>query len=933
MIESLKKQQPLRKRGKGNRKLASKREAKGSEGKGSPGKSSNDESRPRRDRGASNPRGALESHRHHFLGLMLGSLGALTLLALVSEAGPRWAGPLGHRAAAAVLRPLGLLSFCLPMALGFGAAMLLGLVQPTLAVARRALAMLGGSAFGLLFLAVVRPTLALYGWPIAGLWVSTAAGPIAAALSPVGGGLLAFTLAFACFSVVTNHALSHALVTALKLLGRVASAATHWGHGALSTALQEHREARAQREEPDFDRASLAEAAEEEVEKRANLITLGKSPSGAKLVFDPAGDPAGSLSRDSLDDEWREDDQHEVARSQEPPEILTIGEDGRVRTPRASSDKPGIEPIALLSNESPAEEITEPPPVAFARTEPEIDPQIVATREKAAPKRKRGGAFALQRSGAGFKLPGLDLLELPPDITQDIDRNALTETAQKLTQKLADFGIKGRVETIRPGPVITMYEFVPAPGIRVSKIASLADDLAMAMEALQVRIVAPIPGKSVVGIEVPNRQRQKVFLREILEDDGFAKMNSPLTLAFGKDTEGSPYVGDLTRMPHLLVAGTTGSGKSVSMNSMIMSLLFKASPEDVRLIMIDPKMVELSMYDGIPHLLLPVVQDAQKAPLALKWAVDEMERRYHLIGKLKVKDLKAYNEKLARLKQGEKLEEPPDEPPKKILVIDVANGETEEEALARLSEQGQSAEPTDAIRDGAPRQAEGIDPSELEKLPYIVIIIDELADLMMVASRDVEQSIARLAAKARAAGIHLVIATQRPSTDVISGVIKSNLPVRVAFRLASRHDSATIINGPGAERLLGEGDMLHIPPGCSDPLRLHGAWLRESEIERVVDFWKAQGKPVYDEEILRPRSDEREDGAPESVPDELYDQALSVVCQLDRVSISLLQRKMAVGYNRAADLIERMEREGVIGPANGIKPREVLIKPVGEARI
>ena len=426
-----------------------------------------------------------------------------------------------------------------------------------------------------------------------------------------------------------------------------------------------------------------------------------------------------------------------------------------------------------------------------------------------------------------------------------------------------------------------MYEFVPAPGIRVSKIQSLSDDLAMAMEALQVRIVAPIPGKSVVGIEVPNRQRNKVYLREILEEDALNKMTSPLTLAFGKDTEGAPYVGDLTRMPHLLVAGTTGSGKSVSMNSMIMSLLFKASPEDVRMIMISPKMVELSMYDGIPHLLLPVVQDAQKAPLALRWAVEEMERRYHLIGKLKVKDLKAYNEKVAKLKRGEVVEEAAQEAPKKVVVVDVGNGETEEEALARLEEQGAPPSLPGIPLEGAAEKAD-----ELEKLPYIVIIIDELADLMMVASREVEQCIARLAAKARAAGIHLVIATQRPSTDVISGVIKSNLPVRIAFRLASRHESATIINGPGAERLLGEGDMLHIPPGASDALRLHGALVRETEIERVVDFWKAQATPVYDEDILKPRAEEREGGGPESVPDELYDQAVEVVGQLEKISIS-----------------------------------------------
>jgi S-DNA-T family DNA segregation ATPase FtsK/SpoIIIE len=472
-----------------------------------------------------------------------------------------------------------------------------------------------------------------------------------------------------------------------------------------------------------------------------------------------------------------------------------------------------------------------------------------------------------------------------------------------------------------------MYEFVPAPGIRVSKIASLADDLAMAMEALQVRIVAPIPGKNVVGIEVPNRHRAKVTLKEMLEDEAFQKMTSPLTLAFGKDTEGAPYVGDLTRMPHLLVAGTTGSGKSVSMNSMIMSLLFKASPDDVRLILIDPKMVELSAYEGIPHLLLPVVQDSQKAPLALRWAVDEMERRYQLIGRLKVKDIRTYNEKVEQLSRGEKLEEPATEAPKKVLVVDVAAGETEEEALA-LMQQGAKAEPKADRTEGATAQEAAADPEV--KLPYIVIIIDELADLMMVASREMEQCIARLAAKARAAGIHLVVATQRPSTDVISGVIKSNLPVRIAFRLASRHDSATIINGPGAERLLGEGDMLHIPPGGSDAIRLHGALVRETEIERVVDFWKKQAQPIYDEEILRPRPEDREGGGPESVPDEIYDQALDVVGRLERVSISLLQRKMGVGYNRAADLIERMEREGVVGPANGVKPREVLIRPLGQ---
>jgi S-DNA-T family DNA segregation ATPase FtsK/SpoIIIE len=849
--------------------------------------------------------------------LLLGT-GALLELALVSATreGQNLVGPVGTFLSRELLGALGLLAFVLPVAIATLSLVLLDAFALSFARFRRAAALAVGLLGSFLALQILWPGARPFGVPVGGAACQALAFPVVRALSTVGGALAALAVSFACFSMASDFALSRATLKLLRRLAHAASVAGKWLAQTLHLAWREHREATHDRREPGFDgdefSRSLDEAVEDEVMRRSDAA-LRKS--GARL---------------STDGVELVDESDVIEAIDEPPAILMIGEDARIR---GKEPKPAQEPIALTQVAPPAPPpdagVKTIPPPSYSQAEalvPQIEPNVLPPPAR---RKKRGKAFQLSRSAGDFNLPSLDLLEMPPDIQSEIDRNALTDTAQKLTQKLSDFGIKGRVETIRPGPVITMYEFVPAPGIRVSKIASLADDLAMAMEALQVRIVAPIPGKNVVGIEVPNRQRGKVYLREVLEDESFQRMTSPLTLAFGKDTEGVPYLSDLSRMPHLLVAGTTGSGKSVSMNSMIMSLLFKATPDDVRMIMIDPKMVELSMYEGIPHLLLPVVQDAQKAPLALRWAVEEMERRYHLMGKLRVKDLKAYNEKAEKLRRGELESEPVDATPKRVLVVDVANGETEEEALARLAEEARPETippPSTASQAGQPAPED-----EFEKLPYIVIIIDELADLMMVASREVEQCISRLAAKARAAGIHLVVATQRPSTDVVSGVIKSNLPVRIAFRLASRHDSATIINGPGAERLLGEGDMLHIPPGGSDPLRLHGSWVRENEIDRVVHFWKEQGSPVYDEEILRPRGDGREEGADE-VPDELYDQAVLVVTQLERVSISLLQRKMGIGYNRSADLIERLEREGIIGPANGIKPREVLVRGVGELR-
>ena len=484
----------------------------------------------------------------------------------------------------------------------------------------------------------------------------------------------------------------------------------------------------------------------------------------------------------------------------------------------------------------------------------------------------------------------------------------------------------------------------------------------MALSAMRIRIIAPIPGKGVVGIEVPNRDRATVYLREVLESEGFATAGGLLPLALGKNIEGIPYCVDLQRMPHLLVAGTTGSGKSVGLNTMILSLLYRQTPDQVRFIMVDPKMTELSIYEDIPHLLLPVVTDPAKASRALQWAVDEMERRTQLLADTGSKDLKSYNGKVEKLRaEGAAPGEAADGlPPRKLLVVDVTEGETEEEAAARLAREAErSAAPAgfEVVALETPRSAGARPPLDAEyedptqpppvpasadaggdaarerklpqKLPYIVVIIDELADLMMTAPREVEISLARLAQKARATGIHLMVATQRPSTDVVTGMIKNNFPARISFRLASRHDSSTIINGPGAEALLGDGDMLVLT--ATQPVtRVQGALVSEGEIERVVGFLKEQGRPVYDDSILKAR----DAGAAANDPDEddpVYDQALDLVSRMEEVSVSKLQREMRLGYNKAAKIVERMEREGIVGPANGVKPRQVLVRPAGEA--
>jgi len=467
---------------------------------------------------------------------------------------------------------------------------------------------------------------------------------------------------------------------------------------------------------------------------------------------------------------------------------------------------------------------------------------------------------------------------------------------------------------IMPGPVVTMYEYVPADGIKVSKIAGLSNDLALALGATSVRIVAPIPGRSVVGIEVANGKRQTVYAKEIIAHQVFQRSKSKLTLALGKNIEGAPYVTDLNQMPHLLVAGATGTGKSVALNAMIVSILYRATPQDVRFIMVDPKVLELSLYEGIPHLLLPVVTDPRKAQAALQWAVGEMERRIGLLHEAGVRNLDAYNKKIEKARNGEKPSTSPvdEQLEKKVIVID------------RTAETESLPPPETAPKDEP-------DLSQRDKLPHIVIVIDELADLMMTSGREVETAIARIAQKARAAGIHLIVATQRPSVNVITGLIKANLPARISFRVASKVDSRTILDANGAETLLGNGDMLFHPPTSADLIRIHGALITEEEITRVVEHLKRQAQPVYDESILAAaNTEENKEGNVEEddVDDELYDKAVALVAEIGQASTSLIQRKLRIGYNRAARIIERMEREGVVGPADGVKPRPVLINNI-----
>lgn len=670
------------------------------------------------------------------------------------------------------------------------------------------------------------------------------------------------------------------------------------------------------------------------------------------------------------------------------PEIAALGGDAPLPAPRQTPA-----PARRLEAQA-CEEVRDPaPPAALATpvpAKPQIFEPMLLPRPAAVPPKKKD-PFAFEGTSS-FSLPPIELLAEPRVAARaPVDADACYRTAERLMEKLKTFHIPGTVKRILPGPVVTMYEFEPGPGIKISKISNLADDLAMAMEAMSVRIIAPLPGRGVVGIEVPNKKREMICLREIFEQPCFQNARSKLAFAIGKDVEGNPYMTDLAKMPHLLIAGTTGSGKSVTVNTMIMSMLYKATPEEVRLIMVDPKVTELSIYEGIPHLLLPVVTDPKKAALALQWAVEEMERRYQLLAGASVRNIAGYNAWVEKRQAEIEEQKRAAAQAEASRIVDIQEGEGVEAADARAmaEREGLPSDPSMAVTEppapaadpasaGEASPAEAAAPADAgieaaeeaasedrrideialeldardayeaeiarfmeekaseppQKLPYIVIIIDEVADLMMVVRNEVETQVARLAQKARAAGIHLMLATQRPSADIITGVIKANFPSRISCQLRSWQDSMTILGSKGAEALLGMGDMLILPPTSPNLQRVHGAFVSDEEIARVADFLRKQGTPIYDESILRPRDEEDGDGGESGSAgedrDAMYDTCLALVSEMKSVSTSMLQRKLKLGYNRAARIIEQMEREGIVGPANGSKPREVLIRPIGE---
>ena len=461
-----------------------------------------------------------------------------------------------------------------------------------------------------------------------------------------------------------------------------------------------------------------------------------------------------------------------------------------------------------------------------------------------------------------WKLPPITLLSKPGKVAKPVDREIYYKLSKQLEQKLKNFGVSGNVVGICPGPVVTTYEYSPAPGVKINKIAGLADDIALGLKAPSVRVVGSVPGKAALGIEIPNSVRQIVYIRELIGTEEYRSTSQKLAMVLGLDVVGNLAMANLAKMPHLLIAGATGAGKSVGINTIIASILFNATPEEVRFLMVDPKRIELSGYEGIPHLLHPVVVDPKLASRALNWAVQEMERRYRLLEEAKVKSFDSYNE---------------------------------------VSE---------------------------EKLPYIVIIVDELADLMMVASKDIESSIARLAQMARAAGMHMILATQRPSVDVLTGLIKANFPTRISFKVSSKIDSRTILDSSGAEHLLGAGDMLYLAPGSSGLQRIHGAYISEKETAGVVEFWKEQGVTRYDESVVKEieKGASQEEGTGDEEYDEKYDEAVAMVTAAGQASISMIQRRLRIGYNRAARIIETMEKDGVVGPADGARPRQVIVR-------
>jgi S-DNA-T family DNA segregation ATPase FtsK/SpoIIIE len=917
------------------------------------------------------------------LGVALLAVGALMLGGLLSYQGGDGTlmGPVGYLAAGALYASFGMASYLITLGvIGMGIQSLAGRGMEIglgegfgFAVATTA---------GCVLLHVMFPDYRVHGYTAGGL-LGELVGEVSLGLFHHAGTYLV-ALAVMCAGLLASTPLSSAHLLALgrMIVRGVRGGALYLWHGArdlikaqreaierqdaeayaedAEEELEEELEDDVEEEEEDEEDDEEPEAgAAEEPARRRRRSSRARKPADAELEpATPAEAEPDAEDGEAVEDETaarkparggRRKSTEAKASKPEPTEAkASKPEPTKPSEPEADADADDELPeIVMMKHDDPP-----PPPAVEAAGEGEGDEgevedgeartrsgkkpplrpeQLKAARAAAAvalapaptdePRPPRSSIPGVVKLVSGpYQLPPLRLFEAAATTEPtEVDRGFVLEQAQRLVATLAEFRIKGKVTKIHPGPVITRYEFKPEAGTKLSKIESLENDLAMALEAIRIRILAPIPGKSTVGFEVPNKTRETVHIKEILEDEGFGA-GKRLPLALGKDITGNVTTCDLAKAPHLLVAGATGSGKSVGVNAMICSLLYALTPEDVRMVMIDPKMLELSIYEGIPHLLLPVVTDPEKASLALKWAVNEMERRYVLLSEAQVRDIAGYNRKLPELQATWEHE---------LRLAHVAAEEVARDA-AEYGEDGADGTKLSGVAfdENGPRETFGGGPDSPErptKLPYIVVIIDEFADLMMVASKEVEQCVARIAAKARAAGIHLIVATQRPSVDVITGTIKNNFPSRIAFQVTSDVDSRTILDGKGAKQLLGMGDMLHMDRGMQ-PQRVHGCFVSEDEILEVVKFVKKQARPVYNMDIVR-RQDDDDSAGPERTEsfDPLYDRAVEIVAESQKVSTSMLQRRLNVGYNRAAKIVEAMEQHGVIGPARGTAPREVYV--------
>jgi S-DNA-T family DNA segregation ATPase FtsK/SpoIIIE len=828
--------------------------------------------------------------------------------------GADWVGPVGAVFAHAAVSAVGFASWFVPVELfSIAIPMVSGKEGPT----RGALGWLSrvsGNVAVITVLAslvhIALPTTTVFGGMKVGGDVGELCGEVLRSLfSTIGSYIIGLTIV----ALILVGRASFSFIEVLQRIGRFLTLLSEKGASGLRALENAWREARAlevageAREEPIIHRepeagaiiAALSDEADE-VDAPATEPSDVAFDVSSLVEAEPAVPPTDKRKK-------------KAAAPEPPPEPASIPDEPE-STP---------EPARRRGAKPPAEDVPTPSPIPPARTKSDGGAKATKVTDEAPRKPAKSEATdetirivdtsasqviekadvkVVPATGAGFRLPQVDFLDPPEQGQLSVDEAQLRETAGLLEKTLADYGVSGKVEEIHPGPTVTTFEVSPAAGTKVSKVASLADDLALGLSR-KVRIIAPIPGKNRIGFEIPNPKRAAVSFRELIEDRRFVEMKAPLPCVLGRDIVGAPFFADLASMPHVIVAGATGAGKSVGLNVILVSLLYRKTPEELRLLMIDPKVVELAPFDGIPHMLLPVVTDMKQASNALRWAVDEMERRYQLFANAGTKNITTYNGFVERVARGEA--KPPRQPAK----------------VTAIGADGFDVE-IDAAKDGT-------DAEPPQKLPFIVIVIDEFADLMMQQGKDVEASVARLAQKARAAGMHVILATQRPSVDVITGMIKANFPTRVAFRVSQKVDSRTILDEQGAEHLLGRGDMLVKLNGSNDMRRVQCPFISEEEAQRVTDFLRLQGKPVYDENILKPRDEDGQVAEEEDAEqDAMYDQAVRIVAETRRCSTSWLQRKLGIGYNRAAKIVETMERRGLVGPANGAKDREVLIEPI-----